>query len=67
MSLAAISAANGADLLNLYAQDNGQAPAATAASASTAVLQKAIAVAQLSEAEILGGGSGETTSLNVFA
>jgi hypothetical protein len=67
MPLAAISAANGTDLLNLYSQDTGQVPAATAASASTAVLQKAIAVAQLSEAEILGGGSGETTSLNVFA
>jgi len=67
MSLSAISAANGADLLNLYAQDSGQASAATAVSASEAVLKKAIAVAQLSESEILGGGSGETGSLNVFA
>jgi hypothetical protein len=67
VSLSAISAANGADLLNLCAQDTGHAPAATAVSASATGMQKAIAVAQLSEAEILGGGSGETGSLNVFA
>jgi|HubBroStandDraft_6_1064221.scaffolds.fasta_scaffold38550_4 hypothetical protein len=68
MSVSAISLANGADLLNLLNQSNGQAPAGTAVTASVDVLKKAIAQAQSSEAQIVGGGSPDSGSqLNVFA
>jgi len=68
MSLSAISQANGADLLNLLNQSTGQIPAGTAVTASVNVLKKAIAQAQLSESEILGGATPDSGSqLNVFA
>ena len=67
MSLSAIMQANGADLLNLYAQSVGQAPANPAVSASVQALQKALAEAQLSASEILGGDSGDANQINVFA
>lgn len=67
MSLSAITKANGADLLNLYAQSVGQAPANTAVSASAQVLKKALAEAQLSASEILSGDSADASQINVFA
>jgi len=67
MSLSAITQANGADLLNLYTQSTGQTPANTAVSASEQVLRKALAEAQLSASEILGGDSGDASQINVFA
>jgi hypothetical protein len=67
MSLSAITQANGADLLNLYAQSTGQAPTNTAVSASEQALQEALAVARLSASEILSGDSAEAGQLNVFA
>ena len=68
MSLSAISQANGADLLNLLNQSTGQIPAGAAVTASVNVLKKAIAQAQLSESEILGGATPDSGSqLNVFA
>jgi hypothetical protein len=68
MSLSAISQANGADLLNLLNQSTGQAPAGAAVTASVNVLKKAIAQAQLSESEIVGGAAPDSGSqLNVFA
>jgi hypothetical protein len=65
MSVNAISQANGADLLNLLQQSQGQPT--TAVSASTDVLKKAIAEAQLSESEVLGGASPDASLLNVYA
>ena len=62
MSIAALSQANGLDLLNRYSQSAGQAPAATAADASTQVLRKALALAQLSATEVLAGGPPDTGS-----
>jgi hypothetical protein len=68
MSVSAISLANGADLFNLLNQSTGQAPAGMAVTASVDVLKKAIAQAQLSETQIVVGGSPESGSqLNVFA
>jgi hypothetical protein len=65
MSVSAISQANGADLLSLLNQSTGQAPAGTA---SVDVLKKAIAQAQLSESQIIGGNTPDSGSqLNVFA
>jgi hypothetical protein len=67
MSTSALSQANGADLLNLLSQSRGQAPA-TPVDASTQVLKKALAQAQLSAFEVLAGGTPETgTLLNVTA
>jgi hypothetical protein len=68
MSVSAISQASGADLLNLLSQSTGQAPAGTAVTTSVDVLKKAIAQAQLSESQIIGGNSPDSGSqLNVFA
>jgi hypothetical protein len=68
MSINAINQASGADLLNLLAQSTGQAPAGTAVTASVDVLKKAIAQAQLSESQIIGGDSPDSGSqLNVLA
>ena len=67
MSVTALSQANGADLLNLYGQSTGQAPAATAVDASTEVLKKALAQAQLSASEVLSGASDTGNQLNVLA
>ena len=68
MSVNAISQANGADLLNLLSQTTGQTAPGTAVTASVDVLKKAIAEAQLSESEIVGGGSPDSGGqINVFA
>ena len=68
MSVSALTLANGADLLNLLNQSTGQTPAGTAVTASVDVLKKAIAQAQLSESQIVSGGSPDSGSqLNVFA
>jgi hypothetical protein len=68
MSVTAISQASGADLSNLLNQSTGQAPAGAAFTASVNVLKKAIAQAQLSESEIVGGAAPDSGSqLNVFA
>ena len=67
MSINALTQATGADLLNILAQEQGAAPA-TAVSASVNILKKALAEAQLSAAEVLDGGTGDTGSLvNLFA
>lgn len=68
MSVNGINQANGADLLQLYAQSTGGS-AAVAMSASMKALKTAIAEAQISEAAILGGDSGSSTgnNLNLFA
>jgi hypothetical protein len=55
----------GTDLLNLLQQSQGQPT--TAVSASTDVLKKAIAEAQLGASEVLGGGSTDASLLNVYA
>jgi len=68
MSTTAISQANGADLLNLYAQSSGAASAATTVEATANVLKKALTEAQLNASEILGtGGDTSGTILNVLA
>jgi len=55
MSVNAISQASGADLLNLYSQSVGQGGATTPVDATAALLKTALAEAQMSEAELLGG------------
>jgi len=62
MSIAALSPANGLDLLNRYSQSTGPAPATTAVDASSQVLKKALALAQLSGTEVLAGGPPDTGS-----
>ena len=64
MAVNAISQANGADLLNLLQQSQGQA--APAVSASAATLKTAIAEAKLSEGEVLGGSAPDASLLNVY-
>lgn len=67
MSVNALAQANGADVLNIFNQEQGAA-APQAVTASVNVLKKALAEAQLSAAEVMGGGSPETGSiLNLFA
>ena len=67
MSVSSISQANGADLLNLYAQSTGKAPVSPV-TASTDVLKKALAEAQQSASEVLAGGDNTSGSqLNVYA
>ena len=56
---------NGADVLNLLQQTQGQASALLCA--STATLKTAIAEAKISESEILGGNAPKSSSLNVYA
>lgn len=65
MPLNAITQANGADLLNLLQQSQGQAT--TAVDASTSALKKALEIAKLSEAEVLSGDSSGASQLNVYA
>jgi hypothetical protein len=67
MSANAISQAAGADLLNLYGKNVGQAAATTAVDASAAALKTAIAEAKMSEADLVGGnGSDSGNLLNVY-
>jgi len=70
MSIQGISQASGADLLSLYGQGTGSGAAASTNSASAAVLQTAIAMAQMSEAQLVGqpsAGSTTGSQLNVYA
>ena len=68
MAVNGISQANGADLLQKFLEQSGQAPAA-AAQKTAASLKMAKAEAQLSEASLLGGGTPDTsgTLLNTYA
>lgn len=65
MSVNALSQANGADLLSLLSESQGQGP--TAVTASTDVLKKAFAVAQVSEQELVGEIDNIGSQLNVYA
>jgi hypothetical protein len=65
MSVNAVSQANGADLLSLLSAGQGQGP--TAVTASAEVLKKAIAVAQVSEQELVSEIDNIGQQLNVFA
>jgi len=70
MSINGISQASGADVLSLYSQGTGGGAAASTSNASAAVLQTAIALAQMSESQLVGQtGDGSTTGsqLNVYA
>jgi hypothetical protein len=69
MAVNGISQANGADLLQKFAESSGQAPAAPPAQNTAASLKIAQAEAQLSEASVLGGGAPDTsgTLLNTYA
>lgn len=70
MSVDAISQANGADLLNIFAQSTG-APAATTSRAAQFALQQAKKLAQISESQIVSQVDSLApqtgTLLNVFA
>ena len=68
MAVNGITQANGADLLQKFLEQSGQAPAAQAQN-TAASLKTAKAEAQLSEASVLGGGSSDTsgTLLNTYA
>ena len=69
MNINAISQASGADVLSLYGQNAGGGPA-VGATASAAVLKTAVAVAQISEAQLvaqLDPLSSTGTQLNVYA
>ena len=66
----AISAANGADILQRFLEQTGQTPAATQPQNTAASLKTAKAQAQLNEASVLGGGSPDLSSgtvLNTYA
>ena len=69
MNVNAISQASGADLLSVYGQNSGGGPAATTAAASAAVLQTAVAEAQISEAQLVGQSVDASIGgqLNVYA
>jgi hypothetical protein len=70
MNVDAISQANGADLLNLFAQSTGS-PAATTSRAAQFALRQAIELAKISESQIVGQVDSLApqtgTLLNVFA
>ena len=68
MAVNGISLANGADLLQKFLEQSGQAPPA-AAQNTAASLKIAKAEAQLSEASVMAGGSPDTsgTLLNTYA
>lgn len=65
MSVTGLNQANGADLLSLLSESQGRGPAAVTAIAE--VLQKAIAVAQVSEQELVSEIDNIGKQLNVFA
>ena len=70
MSINGISQASGADVLSLYSQGTGGRAAASTRNASAAELQTAIALAQMSESQLVGqtdAGSTTGTQLNVYA
>ena len=68
MSVNGISQANGADLLQKFLEQSGQAPAASPQN-TAASLKIAKTEAQLSEASVLGGGAPDTSGalLNTYA
>jgi hypothetical protein len=69
MPVGAISQANGADLLALASQSAGQTAPAQA-TATVNAIEEAVAMAQLSIEELIGGTSAPRdtgTQLNVFA
>ena len=66
----AISAANGADLLQRFQEQTGQTQAAAPPQNTAASLKNAKAQAQMNEAAVLGGGSPDLSSgslLNTYA
>ena len=65
----AISAANGADILQRFLDQTGQTNAAAPPQNTAASLKTAKAEAQLNEASVLGGGAPDTsgTLLNTYA
>ena len=68
----AISAANGADILQRFLDQTGQTSSTAAPQHTAASLKTAKAQAQLSEASVLGGGAPDNsavtgTLLNTYA
>ncbi|GEM_PF-2603565 len=65
----AISAANGADILQRFLEQTGQTSSTTPAQQTAATLKTAKAEAQLNEASVIGGGTPDTTGtlLNTYA
>ena len=65
----AISAANGADILQRLLQQSGQTSSAQAPQNTAATLKTAKAEAQLNESSVIGGGTPDTsgTLLNTYA
>ena len=69
MPVGAISQANGADLMALVSQSSGQTAPAQA-TATVDAIKEAVAMAQLSIEELIGGTSAPSdtgSQLNVFA
>lgn len=67
--MSAISAANGADILQRFLELSGQSTAAAPTQNTAATLKTARAEAQLNEASVIGGGTPDTsgTLLNTYA
>jgi hypothetical protein len=67
--VSAISAANGADILQRFLEQSGQNTAAAPTQNTAATLKTAKAEAQLNEASVIGGGTPDTagTLLNTYA
>jgi len=65
----AISAANGADILQRFLDQTGQSKATAPPKNTAAALQTAKAETQLSEASVIGGGAPEAPGglLNTYA
>jgi hypothetical protein len=65
----AISAANGADILQRFLEQTGQTSATQSTQSTPATLKTAKAEAQLNEASVIGGGTPDTTGtlLNTYA
>ena len=65
----AISAANGADILQRFLEQTGQTSTAQPTQSTAATLKTAKPEAQLNEASVIGGGTPDTTGtlLNTYA
>ena len=65
----AITAANGADILQRFLEQTGQTSAVQQPQTTAATLKVAKAEAQLHEASVIGGGAPDTTGtlLNTYA
>lgn len=61
--MSAISAANGADILQRFLEASGQTQAAQPPQNTAASLRTTKAEAQLNEASVLGGGSADSGTL----